>query len=130
MKGFAQDDAGVDVEISDGQSLRAKYLIGCDGGADPQGRRHRVPGIGSDNRGVIAEAELTEEPPEWGIRRDALGIHSLSRLEDGRRVRVLVTEQHVKVTTRTARSQRGAHRRIRDAVTGSTVPTSISGSPI
>ena len=42
---------------------------------------------------------MTEEPPEWGIRRDALGIHSLSRLEDGRRVRVLVTEQHAGATT-------------------------------
>ena len=30
--GFAQDDIGVDVELSDGQSLRADYLVGCDGG--------------------------------------------------------------------------------------------------
>ena len=30
--GFAQDDTGVDVELSDGKSLRAKYLVGCDGG--------------------------------------------------------------------------------------------------
>src|SRR5438552_15768871 len=30
--GFAQDDAGVDVQLSDGQSLRTKYLVGCDGG--------------------------------------------------------------------------------------------------
>jgi len=29
---FAQGDSGVDVELSDGQSLRAKYLVGCDGG--------------------------------------------------------------------------------------------------
>ena len=30
--GFAQDDTGVDVELSDGTSLRAEYLVGCDGG--------------------------------------------------------------------------------------------------
>src|SRR5262245_65065701 len=30
--GFAQDDAGVDVELSDATSLRARYLAGCDGG--------------------------------------------------------------------------------------------------
>jgi 3-(3-hydroxy-phenyl)propionate hydroxylase len=30
--GFAQDDTGVDVQLSDGQSLRADYLVGCDGG--------------------------------------------------------------------------------------------------
>jgi 2-polyprenyl-6-methoxyphenol hydroxylase-like FAD-dependent oxidoreductase len=30
--GFAQDDTGVDVELSDSPSLRAEYLVGCDGG--------------------------------------------------------------------------------------------------
>src|SRR6478609_5427487 len=32
VTGFAQDDTGVDVEVSEGQSLRAEYLVGCDGG--------------------------------------------------------------------------------------------------
>ncbi|MDX6534843.1 MAG: 3-(3-hydroxy-phenyl)propionate hydroxylase, partial [Gaiellales bacterium] len=32
VTGFAQDDTGVDVELSGGQSLRAEYLVGCDGG--------------------------------------------------------------------------------------------------
>jgi 3-(3-hydroxy-phenyl)propionate hydroxylase len=35
VTGFAQDDTGVDVALSDGQSprsLRAQYLVGCDGG--------------------------------------------------------------------------------------------------
>ena len=32
VTGFAQDDTGVDVTLSDGQSLRAEYLVGCDGG--------------------------------------------------------------------------------------------------
>jgi 2-polyprenyl-6-methoxyphenol hydroxylase-like FAD-dependent oxidoreductase len=32
VTGFAQDDTGVDVELSDGQSPRAEYLVGCDGG--------------------------------------------------------------------------------------------------
>src|SRR5262249_9700686 len=40
------------------------------------------------------EVEMAEEP-EWGLYNDALGVRSLSRLEDGRSVRVLVTEQHV-----------------------------------
>ena len=65
VTGFAQDDAGVDVGLSDGRSLRAEYLVGCDGG-----------------RSLIAEVELAEKP-EWGLRRDALGLHSLNRLEDG-----------------------------------------------
>src|SRR5256714_2855104 len=32
VAGFAPDDSGVDVQISDGHSLRAQYLVGCDGG--------------------------------------------------------------------------------------------------
>ena len=32
VTGFTQDDAGVDVALSDGRSLRAQYLVGCDGG--------------------------------------------------------------------------------------------------
>ena len=32
VTGFAQDDAGVDVALSDGQRLRGQYLVGCDGG--------------------------------------------------------------------------------------------------
>lgn len=32
MTGLAQDDAGVDIALADGGSLRADYLVGCDGG--------------------------------------------------------------------------------------------------
>src|SRR5260221_5164444 len=32
VTGVAQDDTGVDVRLSGGQSLRAEYLVGCDGG--------------------------------------------------------------------------------------------------
>src|SRR4051812_41955958 len=32
VTGFVQDDSGVDVELGDGGSLRANYLVGCDGG--------------------------------------------------------------------------------------------------
>jgi len=32
VTGFTQDDSGVDVALSDGTSLRARFLVGCDGG--------------------------------------------------------------------------------------------------
>jgi 3-(3-hydroxy-phenyl)propionate hydroxylase len=100
VTGFAQDDTGVHVALSDGQSLRAKYLAGCDGGRSLIRKAAGIefPGLDPTTSNLIAEVEVTEEP-EWGIRRDALGIHSLSRLEDGVRVRVLVTEQQVGATT-------------------------------
>src|SRR3954467_7983752 len=31
VAGFEQDDAGVTVELADGQRLRSRYLVGCDG---------------------------------------------------------------------------------------------------
>src|SRR5205809_1210417 len=107
VTGFAQDDMGVDVELSDGTSLRAKYLLGCDGGRSLVRRTAGIefPGWDPTTSFLIAEVELAEEP-ELGIRRDALGIHSFGRLEyelrdgevaymDGGPVRVTVTEHHV-----------------------------------
>src|SRR5215213_4304458 len=110
VTGFAQDDTGVDVELSDGQLLRADYLVGCDGGRSLVRRAAGIEFPGWDpTSSLIAEVELVEEP-EWGIRRDALGIHSFGRLEyeirdgevvymDRGPIRVMVTEQHVGPTT-------------------------------
>src|SRR2546421_2597817 len=87
---IAQDDTGVDVELSDGRSLRAQYLVGCDGGRSLVRKAAGIefPGWDATTSSLIAEVEMDEEP-EWGIRHDALGRHSLSRLEDGP-VRVMV----------------------------------------
>src|SRR6266516_1980286 len=88
VTGFAQDDTGVDVEVSGGQSLRAEYLVGCDGGRSLIRKAAGIefPGWDPTTSSLIAEVELAEEP-EWGIRRDALGIHSLSSMGDGGPVR-------------------------------------------
>src|SRR2546427_2473138 len=111
VTGFAQNDSGVDVELSDGKSLRAEYLVGCDGGRSLVRRTAGIefPGWDPTKSSLIAEVELAEEP-EWGIHRDALGIHSFGRLEyeirdgevvymDGGPVRVMVTEQNLGLTT-------------------------------
>src|ERR1700689_5158712 len=96
VTGFAQDDAGVDVELSDGGSLRAQYLVGCDGGRSVIRKAAGIdfPGWDATTSNLIAEVKLAEEP-EWGIRREDKGIRSLSKLEDGESVRVLVTEQRL-----------------------------------
>jgi 2-polyprenyl-6-methoxyphenol hydroxylase-like FAD-dependent oxidoreductase len=100
VTGFAQDDAGVDVELSDGRSLRAHYLVACDGGRSLIRRAAGIAFPGSDptTSNLIAEVEMAEEP-EWGLRRDALGLHGISRLEDGGPIRVMVTEKHVGATS-------------------------------
>src|SRR3712207_5138341 len=99
VTGVVQDDTGVDVELSDGASLRADYLVGCDGGRSLIRKAAGIEFLGWDPTisHLIAEVELAEEP-EWGLRRDALGIHGLNRLEDGGPVRVMVTEQHLGAT--------------------------------
>ena len=88
VTGFAQDDTGVDVALSDGESLRADYLVGCDGGRSLIRKAAGIefPGWDPTTSNLIAEVEMAEEP-EWGLRRDALGIHSLSRMGDGGPVR-------------------------------------------
>jgi 2-polyprenyl-6-methoxyphenol hydroxylase-like FAD-dependent oxidoreductase len=111
VTGFAQDDTGVDVELSDGRSLRAQYLVGCDGGRSVIRKAAGIefPGWDASKSNLIAEAEVTEEP-ELGIRRDAVGIHGIGRLEyeihDGEvvyknegPVRVMVTERQIGATS-------------------------------
>ena len=96
VTGFAQDDAGVDVELSEGRSPRAQYLVGCDGGRSVLRRTAGIefPGWDPTRSNLIAEVEVTEEPPR-GIRHDATGIHALHRLEDGKTFRVVVTERQL-----------------------------------
>ncbi len=96
VTGFAQDDTGVDVELSDGRSLRAKYLVGCDGGRSLIRKKAGIdfPGWDASTSYLIAEVAMAEEPA-WGFRRDGKGIHALGKLEDGRRVGVVSSEQHV-----------------------------------
>ena len=96
VTGFAQDDTGVDLELSDGRSLRAGYLVGCDGGGSLIRKAAGIefPGWDPTRSNLIAEVEMTEEPPQ-GIRHDASGIHAVSMMEDGRTVRLVVTERQI-----------------------------------
>jgi 2-polyprenyl-6-methoxyphenol hydroxylase-like FAD-dependent oxidoreductase len=97
VTGFAQDDTGVDVELSDGRSLRAKYLVGCDGGRSLIRKKAGIdfPGWDPSISYLIAEVTMTEEPA-WGIRRDERGINALGKLEGGKRARVVLNEPHVR----------------------------------
>jgi 2-polyprenyl-6-methoxyphenol hydroxylase-like FAD-dependent oxidoreductase len=96
----AQDCTGVDVKLSDRRSLRAEYLVGCDGGRSAVRKSADIefPGWDPTMSYLLAEVEMTFEPgrePQWGIRHDAFGVHALSMLDDGGPVRVMVTEQHL-----------------------------------
>jgi 3-(3-hydroxy-phenyl)propionate hydroxylase len=93
VTGFAQDVTGVDVALSDGASLRAKYLVGCDGGRSLVRKQAGIdfPGWDASTSYLIAEVEMTEEPA-WGVRRGDKGVNALRKLEDGRRVGAVLVE--------------------------------------
>ena len=92
---FTQNGTGVDVELSDGQSLRAGFLVGCDGGRSLIRRTAGIefPGWDPSVSSLIAEVEMSEEP-EWGIRHDENGTQALGRLENGKRAGVVVSERY------------------------------------
>ncbi|MBC7791901.1 MAG: FAD-dependent monooxygenase, partial [Anaerolineae bacterium] len=97
VTGFAQDDTGVDVVLSDGQSLRAEYLVGCDGGRSLIRKAAGIefPGWDPTTSWLIAEVETAEEP-KWGFHQDALGIqHAIGRVENGGPVRIVLTEREI-----------------------------------
>jgi 2-polyprenyl-6-methoxyphenol hydroxylase-like FAD-dependent oxidoreductase len=105
--GFADGGDGLDVELSNGQRLRAEYLVGCDGGRSAIRKAAGIEFAGWDptRSNLIAEAEMSEQP-ELGIRRDALGVHGIGRLEyeirdgeviyeDEGPVRITLTEREI-----------------------------------
>jgi len=92
---FIQEDAGVDVTVSDGSSLRAQYLVGCDGGRSLIRKQAGIAFAGWDPSVsyLIAEADMAEEPV-WGVRLGEKGINALAKF-DGTRVRMVLIEPHV-----------------------------------
>jgi 3-(3-hydroxy-phenyl)propionate hydroxylase len=72
VTGFTQDNAGVDVALSDRRRIRAQFLVGCDGGRSlvRKGAGIEFPGWDATTSALLAEVEMTEEP-ELGVRRTA-----------------------------------------------------------
>jgi len=111
LTGFAQDDTGVTLELSDGASLRASYLVGCDGGRSLVRKAAGIefPGWDATTSNILAEAEMAEEPP-LGVHRTALGTHAFGRekyeIRDGKiiyakegPIGIMVTEKNAGATT-------------------------------
>ncbi|MET0282047.1 MAG: FAD-dependent monooxygenase, partial [Steroidobacteraceae bacterium] len=105
--GFAQQPDRVDVTLGDGATLRATYLVGCDGGRSLVRKAAGIdfPGSDATTSCLIAEVAMRDTPP-LGIRHDARGIHAISRVEyvirdgevafkDQGPIRVMLTEAQV-----------------------------------
>src|SRR5690242_18832199 len=96
---FAQDDTGVDDELSDGESLRARYLIGCDGGRSLVRKLAGIDFTGWDPTMSwrIAELEMADEP-KLGVHHDARGFYPLNKSDEGGTVRLVVAERQLGAT--------------------------------
>ena len=96
VTGFTQADTGVDVALSDGGSLQAQYLVGCDGGRSLIRKKAGIafPGWDPSVSYMIAEVDMVDEPA-WGVRPGETGVNGLGKLDDGKRVRVVLSEPHV-----------------------------------
>ncbi len=105
VTGLAQDDTGVDVALAGGETLRASYLVGCDGGRSLVRKAAGIefPGWDPTTSSLIAEAEMAEQP-DMGTVNDDIGVHGIGRVEyeirdgeiiypDSGPVRVMVTER-------------------------------------
>jgi 2-polyprenyl-6-methoxyphenol hydroxylase-like FAD-dependent oxidoreductase len=84
VTGFAQDDLGVDATLSDGQSLRAAYLVGCDGARSVIRKAAGIEFAGWDatTSWMIAEVDMDQEP-EVGVRPEGGGIGPVNRETGG-----------------------------------------------
>jgi 3-(3-hydroxy-phenyl)propionate hydroxylase len=96
VRGFVQDEHGVEVALSDGTSLRAQYLVGCDGGRSVVRKRAGIdfPGWDPTTSWMIAEVEMTDEP-EIGMRREGGGIGPVDRARGGSPYGVVLKEPEI-----------------------------------
>ena len=99
VTGFTQDDSGVDVALSDGTSIRAGYLVGCDGGRSVVRKTADIEfaGWGPSTSWLMAEVEMVEKP-EFGLRPGG----GIGPTEDGDKIRVVLTERQVEHTSEPA----------------------------
>jgi 3-(3-hydroxy-phenyl)propionate hydroxylase len=84
VTGIAQDERGVVAHLSGDRSLRAQYLVGCDGGRSLVRKAAGIdfPGWDASTSYLIAEAEMTQEP-QIGVRREGGGIGPVNRAKGG-----------------------------------------------
>jgi 3-(3-hydroxy-phenyl)propionate hydroxylase len=95
VTGFAADDSGVEIRVAGGASLRAAYLVGCDGGRSVVRKAAGIdfPGWDPSINSLVAEVEFAEEP-ESGVRHNDYGTQAIGRMEDGQRFRIVVSERY------------------------------------
>ena len=82
ITGFVQHDGLIDIDLADGESIRAEYLVGCDGGRSLVRKTAGIdfPGWDATTSNILAEVEMTETPP-YGVHRSPAGVYAFGREE-------------------------------------------------
>lgn len=93
VKGFAEDEEGVDVDVEGGVGLRAQFLVGCDGGRSPIRKQAGIAfdGFDASVSYIMAEAEMTA--PTLGMRPGPRGTNAIGPADGGRFGVVLVEDE-------------------------------------
>ena len=118
--------------LSGDTTLRAQYLVGCDGGRSVIRKAAGIDFVGLDpsTSWMIAEVEMDEEP-ELGFRRDSAGSHAIGRRQADEPIRLVLTERqldHAGDPTMDDLRAR-AHRCVRDGLRVAPARTGSRGSP-
>jgi 2-polyprenyl-6-methoxyphenol hydroxylase-like FAD-dependent oxidoreductase len=103
VTGFAQNETGIEIALSDGEALHAEYLVGCDGGRSVVRKTAGIDFAGWDasTSWLIAQVDMSEEPA-WGFRENATGIHAIGRGDDNA-IRLALTDPELKTGDPTLR---------------------------
>ncbi|MDX8035383.1 rifampin monooxygenase [Lentzea sp. BCCO 10_0856] len=89
VAGFEQDDEGVTVDLADGERLRTRYLVGCDGARSTVRKLLGVgfPGEPSRNETLMGELEASAPPEEIAAKvaeiRETDKVFSFGPFGDG-----------------------------------------------
>lgn len=91
---IVEDETGVGVATAQGKTLRAGWLVGCDGGRSTVRKSAGIdfPGWDASTSWLIAEVGMREQPV-LGFHETASGRHAMARLDDGETVGVVLAGQ-------------------------------------
>ena len=94
--GVAQDRDGVDVQLSDGTTLRTQYLVGCDGGRSIVRKAAGIdfPGLAATTSWLIAEVEM-DGNPTMGFTHTSEGSHAIGRRGPDEPIRLVIQQRYV-----------------------------------
>lgn len=96
VSGSTQDPDGVEVQLSDGTTLRTRYLVGCDGGRSVVRKSAGIgfPGLAATTSWLIAEVEMSGNPT-MGFTHTSEGSHAIGRRGPHEPIRLVIQQPYV-----------------------------------